>query len=113
DLTADTSVRFGSLCTPFAFASMQGTNEALPFARDRFDPEALPFFALLTAAFSFKPVLVTGLGRPAYPGMHEDEIAAYASAVLERLHADGRLGAYWWCWSDAMPGSADAPHEPS
>ena len=21
-------------------------------------------------------------------------------AVLERLHAGGRLGAYWWCWAD-------------
>jgi hypothetical protein len=113
DLTHDTSVRLGSLCAPLTFASMQGTNELLPFARDRYDPEAIPFLALLTAAFSFKPVLITGIGNAEYPGMHERENAAYATAVLERLHADGRLGAYWWCWNDDMPGSADAPHDPS
>ena len=37
---------------------------------------------------------------PTYPCLSEDENAAYATSVLERLHADGRLGAYWWCWSD-------------
>ncbi len=132
DLTHDANVRFGSLCAPFAFASMQGSNVYAPFARDRLDPEAVPFLALLTAAFSFKPVLVTAVGNPTcpagkfspyerfaepgkpppwtvapqdpvfatYPCLSEDENAAYASAVLERLHADGRLGAYWWCWTD-------------
>ena len=111
DLTADTNVRFGSLCAPLAFASIQGANERLPFARDRFDPEAIPFLAMLTAAFSFKPVLVSGIGSATFPRYREDHNAAYATAVLERLHADGRRGAYWWCWSDA-PATADTPHEP-
>jgi endo-1,4-beta-mannosidase len=37
--------------------------------------------------------------------------------VLERLHADGRLGAYWWCWADypdelrSQPPFDEAPHE--
>jgi len=37
--------------------------------------------------------------------------------VLERLHADGRLGGYWWCWADyaeelrAEPPFDGAPHE--
>jgi hypothetical protein len=35
-----------------------------------------------------------------YPCLTEDESAAYCTNVLERLHADGRLGGYWWCWSD-------------
>jgi hypothetical protein len=133
DLIADTHVRFGSLCAPFAFASMQGSSVTVPFARNRLDPEAVPFLAMLTAAFSFKPVLVTAVGNPTcppgkfspyerfalpdepppwtvapedpvfatYPCASEAENAAYATAVLERLHADGRLGAYWWCWADA------------
>jgi endo-1,4-beta-mannosidase len=49
--------------------------------------------------------------------LNEDEMADYATAVLERLHADGRLGAYWWCWADyadALRGTPPfdrAPHE--
>ena len=37
--------------------------------------------------------------------------------MLERLHADGRLGAYWWCWADYADELRDeppfdrAPHE--
>ena len=106
DLTADTNVRFGSLCAPFAFASMQGSALPAAFARSRLDPEAVPFLAMVTAAFSFKRVLVTAAGNPAPPSgassaaEREDENAAYAAAVLERLHADGRLGAYWWSWRD-------------
>jgi len=101
DLTHDNNVRLGSLCAPLAFASMQGSNVSLDFARDRTDPEAIPFLALLTAAFSFKPVLMTGFGNPGAPYYTDDENAAYCTAVLERLHADGRLGAYWSGW----PGS--------
>jgi hypothetical protein len=53
----------------------------------------------------------------AYPCLTEDENAAYCTAVLERLHADGRLGAYWWCWADYagdlhdVPPFDRAPHE--
>ncbi len=53
----------------------------------------------------------------AYACLSEDEIAAYCTQVLERLHADGRLGAYWWCWADyadelrGEPPFDRAPHE--
>jgi hypothetical protein len=100
DLENDNNMRFASLCAPLAFASMQGSNASLGFARDRLDPETLPFLAMLTAAFSYKPVLVTGFGNPPSPHYTDDENAAYCTAVLERLHADGRLGAYWWRWGD-------------
>ena len=145
DITHDTSIRLGSLCTAFAFASMHGSNVDLPFARNRLDPEAVPFLAMIAAAFSFKPVLITGVGNPtcppgkfspferfaqsdepphwsvsprdpvfaSYPCLSEDENAAYATAVLERLHADGRLGAYWWCWSDYDDEAVEAPHDRS
>jgi hypothetical protein len=138
DLIDDTGIRLGSLCAGFAFASLQASNVRLPIATSRLDPEAVPFLAMLAAAFSFKPVLVTAVGNPTcppgkfspferfarageppawsvspddpvfagYPCLSEDENAAYATAVLERLHADGRLGAYWWCWAD---GDDDAP----
>lgn len=36
-------------------------------------------------------------------------MAAYCTNVLERLHADGRLGAYWWCWADYANELRDAP----
>lgn len=132
DLMTDRDIRLGSLCAPFAFASMQGSSVSSGFARSRLDPEVLPYLAMIAASFSFKPVLVTGFGNPtcppqkftaferfampgeppsptispddtvfaSYPCLTEDENAAYCSNVLDRLHADGRLGAYWWCWSD-------------
>lgn len=132
DLTLDRDIRLSSLCAPFAFASMQAQTVESAFARSRLDPEVLPFLAMLTAAFSMKPVLISGFGNPTcppdkfsaferfaqpceppnltispddtvfatYPCLTEDENAAYCTAVLERLHADGRLGAFWWCWSD-------------
>ena len=42
-----------------------------------------------------------------YPCASDDEIAAFATAVLERLHADGRLGAYWYAWADYAAGVLD------
>jgi hypothetical protein len=149
DLTHDRNLRFGSLCAPFGFASMQGTNVGLAFARNRRDPEAIPFLATIAASFSYKPVLVSGFGNPTcppgkfsaferfaseheppnqtispddgvfatYPCLTEDENAAYCRAVLARLHADGRLGAYWWCWTDyaddlrGEPPFDERPHE--
>lgn len=101
DVTHDSNVRLASLCAPLAFASMQGSNISLEFARNRLDPETIPFLALLAAAFSFKPVLVSGFGNPSYPYYTDEENAAYCTAVLERLHADGRLGGFWSDW----PGS--------
>lgn len=134
DLTQDRAIRLGSLCAPFAFASMQGEGVRAAFARSRLDPEMLPFLAMLTAGFSWKPVLISGFGNPTcppgkfsaferfpqageppsstispddsvfatYPCLTEDENAFYCTNVLERLHADGRLGAYWWCWTDTV-----------
>jgi endo-1,4-beta-mannosidase len=57
--------------------------------------------------------------RAPYACLTEDEMAGYCTQVLERLHADGRLGAYWWCWADyaaelaAEPPFDRAPHEMS
>jgi hypothetical protein len=149
DLAYERDVRLGTLCAPFAFTSVGGLNVENPFARSRIDSEATPFFAMLAAAFSFKPVFISGFGIPTcpagkfsalerladpgkapevtispedpvfatYPCASEEETAAFASAVLERLHADGRLGAYWWAWADypddiraTMPFEA-SPHE--
>ena len=55
--------------------------------------------------------------RASYACLNENEMAGYARAVLDRLHAQGRLGAYWWCWADyhddlrATPPFDRAPHE--
>jgi hypothetical protein len=149
DLLADREIRLGSLCAAFAFASMQGSSVTSRFARNRLDPEVMPFLTMLTAGFSYKPVLVTGFGEPScetpkfsaserfatadeppdltispadpvfatYPCLTETEQATTAGATLERLHADGRLGAYWWCWADypdtlaALPPFDQAEHE--
>jgi endo-1,4-beta-mannosidase len=52
-----------------------------------------------------------------YACLTEDEMVPYCTSVLDRLHADGRLGAYWWCWADyaaelrGEPPFDQAPHE--
>jgi len=97
DLTTDRRVRFDSLCMPFAFASMQGAPGEVPVARGALDPEAIPFLAMLTAGFSHQAVFMTGVGTP---DSTENVQAIWCTQVLERLHADGRLGALWW-WSGA------------
>jgi len=65
------------------------------------------------------PISASDPLRASYACLKEDEMATYARAVLERLHADGRLGAYWWCWADyadalrETPPFDRAPHEMS
>jgi endo-1,4-beta-mannosidase len=55
--------------------------------------------------------------RASYACLSETEMAEYARDVLVRLHAQGRLGAYWWCWADYAGALRDeppfdrAPHE--
>ncbi|MGA8535711.1 MAG: hypothetical protein WB615_16505 [Candidatus Tumulicola sp.] len=52
-----------------------------------------------------------------YACLSEDEMANYGSGVLDRLHARGAVGAFWWCWADydaalaGMPPFDRAPHE--
>jgi endo-1,4-beta-mannosidase len=141
DLTRDRNIRFGSLCAPYAFATMHGYPVYSGFSRSRLDPEVVPFLAQLTAAFSHKPVLFSEFGNPTCPPgklspfervplpdevpapsispddpvlapyacLDEDEMAVYATQVLDRLHADGRLGGYWWCWADYADALRDEP----
>ena len=149
DLSQDRDVRLGVFDSPFAFTSLGGLNVENAFARSRLDPEATPFFAMLAAAFSYKPVFVSAFGIPSctpgkfsaferfalpgeppnitiaaddsvfatYPCAVDEEIAPFATAVLDRLQRDGRLGAYWYAWAD-YPGElherepfVHAPHE--
>jgi endo-1,4-beta-mannosidase len=78
-----------------------------------FDRVALPDEPPLPVIAADDPV------RATYACLNEDEMAGYATAVLDRLHADGRLGAYWWCWADYADALRDtppfdrAPHEMS
>ena len=44
-----------------------------------------------------------------YACLTENEMAGYCTEVLERLHADGRLGGYWWCWADYADALRDTP----
>jgi endo-1,4-beta-mannosidase len=137
DLTEDRRVRLSSLCAPYPYATMHGYSVYSAFARGRLDTEVVPFLAQLAARCSGKPLLFTEFGGPTCPpGMRspsdrvalpgetpsfacltEDELARYCGEVLDRLHADGRLGAYWWCWADYAPELASeppfdcAPHE--
>ncbi len=149
DLLTERDVRLTSLCAPFAFASMQGDQLSGTFSHGRLDPETLPFLAMLTAAYAYKPVFITAFGNPtcpatkfsaferfaqpgdppnatiapddpvfaAFPCLTDDENAYTCAATLERLHADGRIGALWRAWADvgdefaSTPPFDTAPHE--
>jgi len=44
-----------------------------------------------------------------YACLTEDEMATYCAQVLEKLRAQGTIGALWWCWADYDPSLADLP----
>jgi len=126
DVEQDRNIRPSAMCAPWDFATMHGYSCYATFARDRLDPEVVPFYHDLMAAFSGKRVLFSEFGNPecprgenrsGHPCLSEDEMASYAAAVLERLREHGALGAYWWCYSDyderlaATPPFDRAPHE--
>jgi endo-1,4-beta-mannosidase len=128
DVTMNRNIRPSSIAEPWAFATMHGYSVYSDFARSRTDAEVVPFLAALTASLSGKPVLFSEFGNPTCPPagqipgsefacLDESEMAAYARDVLEGLHAQGRLGAYWWCWADyhddlrSTPPFDRAPHE--
>jgi endo-1,4-beta-mannosidase len=127
DLERDRHLRPSSIATPWEFAMMHGYSVYSKFARDRLDANAVPFLCQLQQSFSGKAVLFTEFGNPECPPgasrvdgfacLNEDEMAQYAAAVIDRLHARGALGAFWWCWADYdlslanLPPFDRAPHE--
>lgn len=127
DFDHDRRLRPSSIARPWVFATMHGYSVYSAFARGRLDPNVVPFLCQLQQSFSGKPVLFSEFGNPECPPgvdrvdgfacLNEEEMAKYASGVLERLHARGALGAFWWCWADYDPSLASlppfdrAPHE--
>jgi endo-1,4-beta-mannosidase len=127
DFDHDRNLRPSSIAAPWVFATMHGYSVYSAFARDRLDTNVVPFLCQLQQSFSRKAVLFTELGNPECPPgqnkvdgfacLQEDEMAAYARGAIDRLHARGALGAFWWCWADYDPSLADlppfdrAPHE--
>ncbi|MHB8140862.1 MAG: glycoside hydrolase 5 family protein [Vulcanimicrobiaceae bacterium] len=67
DLSQDRNLRLSSLCAPFAYATMHGYPVYSSFARNRLDPNVVPFLAELASACAGKPVLFTELGNPGAP----------------------------------------------
>ncbi len=119
DFDQDRRLRPSSIARPWIFATMHGYSVYSKFARDRLDPNVVPFLCQLQQSFSRKPVLFTEFGNPECPPganrvdgfacLDEAELAEYGSAVIERLHARGALGAFWWCWADYDPALANVP----
>ena len=128
-LTDDRKLRLSSLCAPFGFATMHGYPVYSSFARVPLDPEVVPFLFDLARAFARSPVLFSEFGNPQCLRRRPPITAAFAllgrrakwpctpPRSLERLHARGALGAFWWCWTDyadalaAEPPFDRAPHE--
>jgi endo-1,4-beta-mannosidase len=95
---------------PVLFSEL-GNPTCPPAKRSPFERVALPDEKPTPTISPDDPVFA------AYACLTEDEMAAYCTGVLDRLHADGRLGAYWWCWADyadelrGEPPFDRAPHE--
>ncbi len=128
DLIEDRNFRFAAFCEPLVCAVMHGYSVYADFARSRSDPDVVPFLCRLMQSLSGKAVLFNEFGNPTclrrgsaqstgFACLSEDEMARYASDVLERLYRCGALGAFWWCWADyakelgALPPFDRAPHE--
>ncbi|MBV8151201.1 MAG: hypothetical protein JO101_11050 [Candidatus Eremiobacteraeota bacterium] len=125
DLERDRHIRPSSICAPWQPPTMHGYSVYSAFARDRRDPEVVPFLADAVASFSGKALLFSEFGNPscvpgaggAFACLDEEEMAEYASDVLDRLQRRGALGALWWCYTDydeslaRTPPFDNAPHE--
>jgi len=128
DLTQDRNFRFARFCKPLVCSVMHGYSVYADFARNRTDPDVVPFLCQLMQSLSGKAVLFNELGNPGCPQdgasnktgfacLNEAEMARYAYDVLDRLHRCGALGAFWWCWADYVdelrewPPCDCAPHE--
>jgi endo-1,4-beta-mannosidase len=127
DFSEDRRLRPSTIARPWRFATMHGYSVYSAFARDRLDTNVVPFLCQLQQSFSGKAVLFTELGNPECPPgqnrvdgfacLDENELALYAQGAIDRLHARGALGAFWWCWADYDPALATlppfdrAPHE--
>jgi endo-1,4-beta-mannosidase len=126
DLTQDRNFRFDEFNKSLVCAVMHGYTVYTDFARSRTDPNVVPFLCQVTQSLAQKPVLFNEFGNPTCPRdgravpfacLNEDEMARYASGVLDRLHARGALGGFWWCWADyadalrTTPPFDNAPHE--
>jgi endo-1,4-beta-mannosidase len=119
DVERDRHLRPSSLAKPWSIATMHGYSVYATFSKGRLDEHVVPFYAALMQAFSGKPLLFSEFGNPECPPgqstagsfacLNEDEMATYAQAVLERLHAQGVIGAMWWCWADYDPALSDLP----
>lgn len=67
DLTQDRGIRPSSFCEPFPCAVMHGYSVYSHFARNRTDPEVVPFLCQLMQSMSGKPVLFNEFGNPTCP----------------------------------------------
>jgi endo-1,4-beta-mannosidase len=63
------------------------------------------------------PSVALPLNPAGFACLTEDEMASYAVDVIDKLHAGGAIGAFWWCWADydptlaSLPPFDKAPHE--
>jgi endo-1,4-beta-mannosidase len=127
---ADTGLRIDHVAAETDISVMHGYSTYDPLARNPLDPDLVPFLAAVTSTLAGRPVLFEEFGvntqemdgpshweqlrrwdggtRRAYFASQEDA-ASYATAVLERLHRIGCLGAMSWCFGDYLPALWDRP----
>jgi len=129
-LHEDVGLRVDHAAAETDISVMHGYSIYDPLAREPLDPDLVPFTAALTAALAGRPILFEEMGvnthAPDWPSHWEElatwdggsraayfasehDAANYYAAVLERLHRDGALGAFAWCFGDYAAELWDRP----
>ena len=118
DLDQDRKLRPSSIAAPWIFATMHGYSVYSAFARDRLDTNVVPFLCSCSsrsaASACSSPSSETASVRPGSNQRRRLRLPAtktrwphYARGAIDRLHARGALGAFWWCWADYDPALAE------
>ncbi len=127
DFDHDRHLRPSSIALPWAFATMHGYSVYSTFARDRLDPNVVPFLCQLSnrsaanACSSPSSEIRNARREPTAstgsPASTKPKWRIMQAPSSSRLHARGALGAFWWCWADydlslaSVPPFDRAPHE--
>jgi endo-1,4-beta-mannosidase len=99
------------------FLCMHGYPFYLPWVKNSYEVEVLPFLGVITAWLGQKPVLFQEFGAPTYPILSsvepetvykcplgtEYEVADYYDKAVQRLYEENMIGCMAWCFADYTP----------
>lgn len=129
DVESDKGVRLTDLGPRLDLVTMHGYAAYAAWGRGPLDATVPPFVLTLASALAGRPVLMSEFGLPTtLPGepahevearrlggaaavylADEEQAAAHVRDLVDGLHAQGALGAFYWCFADYDPAAWAAP----